>query len=141
MMLDNLTQDERLLGQVRSALQGLSGSLLELARSDVRFFSDHRHPARQFLDRVTDRSLAYTTEDEPGYARFVESINGAVQTINASTELRAVAFALEMESSCPSGSRTTRRNWLCARKRLVHCCMSNNATCSRSAWSTNGWVA
>ena len=30
MMLDNLTQDERLLGQVRSALQGLSGSLLEL---------------------------------------------------------------------------------------------------------------
>ena len=97
MMLDNLTQDERLLGQVRSALQGLSGSLLELARSDVRFFSDHRHPARQFLDRVTDRSLAYTTEDEPGYARFVESINGAVQTINASTELRAVAFALEME--------------------------------------------
>ena len=97
MMLDNLTLDERLLEQVRDALQGLTSPLLELARTDVRFFSDHRHPARQFLDRVTDRSLAYTSEQDIGYERFVESIRGAVSSIKASPEAKAVAFALEME--------------------------------------------
>jgi hypothetical protein len=97
MMLDNLTLDERLLGQVRDALQGLTSPLLELARTDVRFFSDHRHPARQFLDRVTDRSLAYTSEQDIGYERFVESIRGAVSSIKASPEAKAVAFALEIE--------------------------------------------
>jgi len=97
MMLDNLTQDERLLGQVRDALQGLTPPLLELARTDVRFFSDHRHPARQFLDRVTDRSLAYTSEQDIGYERFVESIRGAVSSIKASPEAKAIAFALEVE--------------------------------------------
>ena len=97
MMLENLTQDDRLLGQVRDALKGLTSSLLELARTDVRFFSDHRHPARQFLDRVTDRSLAYTSEQDIGYERFVQSIRSAVQSIKASSETKAVAFALEVE--------------------------------------------
>lgn len=97
MMLENLTQDDRLLAQVRGALQGLASSLLDLSRADVRFFSDHRHPARQFLDRVTDRSLAYTSEQDIGYERFVQSIRGAVQSITASTEPKAVAFALELE--------------------------------------------
>jgi hypothetical protein len=97
MMLENLTQDDRLLGQVRAALQGLTSSLLDLSRADVRFFSDHRHPARQFLDRVTDRSLAYTSEQDIGYERFVQSIRAAVQSITASTEPKAVAFALEVE--------------------------------------------
>ncbi len=71
--------------------------MLDLSRADVRFFSDHRHPARQFLDRVTDRSLAYTSEQDIGYERFVQSIRAAVQSITASTEPKAVAFALEVE--------------------------------------------
>lgn len=98
MMLENLIQDERLLPRVREVLRGLDGSLMELSRTDVRFFSDPKHPARQFLDRVTDRSLAFTGETEIGYARFIESIDAAVGSIVASTETRASAFAKEIEA-------------------------------------------
>ena len=98
MMLDNLTQDDRLLTRVRGALQGLTPALLQLSRADVRFFSDHKHPARQFLDRVTDRSLAFTDEDDKGYARFVASIEDAVRAIDASTAPKTVAFAEGLEA-------------------------------------------
>ena len=98
MMLDNLTQDDRLLTRVRGALQGLTPALLELARADVRFFSDHKHPARQFLDRVTDRSLAFTDEEDKGYARFLASIEDAVRAIDGSTAPKTVAFAEGLEA-------------------------------------------
>lgn len=98
MMLDNLTQDERLLIKVRGVLRGLTPALLTLSQSDVRFFSDHKHPARQFLDRVTDRSLAFTSEADEGYARFVQSIESAVQAIIDSKAPKAMAFARELES-------------------------------------------
>ncbi len=98
MMLDNLTMDERLLAKVRGVLQGLSPALQQLSQTDVRFFSDHKHPARQFLDRVTDRSLAFTDEADEGYLRFVQSIQTAVQGVVASRAPKAVAFAVEMET-------------------------------------------
>lgn len=98
MMLDNLIQDERLLLRVRGALQGLSPALLLLAQSDVRFFSDHKHPARQFLDRVTDRSLAFTSEADESYAWFLRSIDSAVQAIVASKAPKANAFARELDT-------------------------------------------
>jgi hypothetical protein len=98
MMLENLTQDERLLPKVSSALQGLTPSLLQLSKLDVRFFSDHRHPARQFLDRVTDRSLAFTDEANDGYVRFVASIEGAVRAIDAWPDSKTTAFAEQIEA-------------------------------------------
>lgn len=98
MMLENLTQDERLLPQVRHTLRVLTPVLLELAQLDVRFFSDHKHPARQFLDRVTDRSLAYTEEGNEGYARFILSIDAAVRGIVESRWPKAFAFAKQLET-------------------------------------------
>lgn len=98
MMLENLTQDERLLPKVRQTLQVLTPVLLELAQLDVRFFSDHKHPARQFLDRVTDRSLAYTEEGNEGYARFILSIDAAVRGIVESRWPKAFAFAKQLET-------------------------------------------
>jgi len=98
MMLENLTQDERLLPRVREALQGLASVLLVLVKSDVRFFSDHKHPARQFLDRITDRSLAFTEEVNEGYARFIQSIDAAVHNIVTSRAPKSIAFAAELEN-------------------------------------------
>ena len=97
MMIDNLMQDERLLAGVRGRLRELNTPLMELSQSDVRFFSDHRHPARQFLDRVTDRSLAFTSENDEGYQRFLTSIENAVLSIQNSQVSPAMAFAREME--------------------------------------------
>lgn len=92
MMLDNLRQDERLLPQVRDLIQTLEPVLLALARSDPRFFSERQHPARQFLDQLTHRSLGYTDKRDEGFLRFLRSMSGAVGVL-AGGEAEAASFA------------------------------------------------
>ncbi|MBK8071717.1 MAG: DUF1631 family protein [Ramlibacter sp.] len=81
LMLDNLIQDERLLPRVRQMLQTLEGVLLTLAKADQRFFSDKQHPARVFLDRVTHRSLAFTTERDEGFLKFIKAVEKAIAAL------------------------------------------------------------
>lgn len=81
LMLDNLIGDERLLPGVRNQLQTLEPMLLEIAKADGRFFSDKQHVARQFLDKVTNRSLAFATERDEGYGPFVQSLAHSVQAV------------------------------------------------------------
>ena len=83
LMLDNLQQDRRMLAGIRRSLQAMEPVLLGLSAVDPRFFSDKKHPARHFLDKITSRSLAFTSEDEPGYAPFLQALQGAVQTLVA----------------------------------------------------------
>jgi hypothetical protein len=78
MMLDNLIQDERLLPQVRGQLQNLEPMLMDIAKVDGRFFSDKQHAARQFLDKVTNRSLAFAYERDDGYRPFLFSVEKSV---------------------------------------------------------------
>lgn len=92
MMLDNLMLDKRLLPEVRDVIKRLESTLLVLAQADPRFFSDRQHPARQFLDRLTHRSLGFASESEEGFFRFLESIADAVSEI-ASCQGDADAFA------------------------------------------------
>ena len=82
MMLDNLMLDKRLLLDVREVIKRLESTLLALAQADPRFFSDRQHPARQFLDRLIHRSLGYASENDEGFARFLNSISNAVGTIS-----------------------------------------------------------
>ncbi len=83
LMLENLTQDERLLPAVRTQFKGLEPALLKLAQADPRFFSDRRHPARQLLDKLAHRSLAYVAESDAGFAEFLASVAAAVQSLAA----------------------------------------------------------
>lgn len=92
MMLDNLMQDQRLLLKVRQLIQTLEPVLLALSQSDPRFFSERQHPARQFLDRLTHRSLGYTTENDESFQRFLKSLTGAVEVLKAG-DGSAAAFA------------------------------------------------
>ncbi len=85
LMLDNLIQDERLLSGVRGHLQMLEPMLMEIAKVDGRFFSDKQHPARQFLDKVTNRSLAFASERDEGYAQFVKSIEKSIASLGKKT--------------------------------------------------------
>lgn len=95
MMLDNLMQDTRLLLQVRELIQTLEPVLLGLSRSDPRFFSDRQHPARQFLDRVTHRSLGFASERDGGFFPFLKSISEAVAALNQG-DGEAAAFAVSL---------------------------------------------
>lgn len=78
LMLDNLGKDQRLLLPVRAQVKELEPLLLKLAQNDPRFFSDKRHPARQFLDRITHQSLGYKTENDERFQRFLKMVTSAV---------------------------------------------------------------
>lgn len=92
LMLDNLMQDERLLRKVRALIKTLEPVLLALSDADPRFFSERQHPARQFLDRVTHRSLGYTSENDEGFSRFLDSISDAINALSGG-DGDATAFA------------------------------------------------
>ena len=84
LMIDQLVNDERLLLPVRMQLRSLEPALLQLARSDPRFFIDRRHAARQLLDRVVQRSLAYRAEDDEAIADFASCVSDAVNALSSS---------------------------------------------------------
>lgn len=81
LMVENLAGDERLLAPVRDLVRELEPALLRLALADPRFFSDHAHPARQLLEEVTQRSLAWSSVDEPGARDFIEGLQQAVEVL------------------------------------------------------------
>ena len=78
-MMDHIAQDSRLLPPVREAVRSLEPALKQLVQHDSRFFSDSTHPARQLLDELTERSLAFTSETAPGFNRFMRLVQGAVE--------------------------------------------------------------
>lgn len=84
LMIDQLAGDERLLPPVRMQVRALEPALLQLARSDPRFFIDRRHAARQLLDRVVQRSLAYGAEDDEAIADFTACVSDAVNALSRS---------------------------------------------------------
>lgn len=81
LMLENLTLDHRMLASVRNNLRQMEPVLMTLSQSDARFFSERQHPARQFMDKITSRSLAFTSEDQPGYAHFQKVLENAVAVL------------------------------------------------------------
>lgn len=83
LMFDTLAQDARLLPQFKRQLKAMEPAVLSLARQDSRFFSDRTHPARQFLDRITQRSLAFSSESDDGWARFSATVEQAVQWLDS----------------------------------------------------------
>ncbi len=96
LMLDNLISDERLLPRVSQHLQTLEPMLMEIAKVDGRFFSDKQHSARQFLDKVTSRSLAFASERDVGYDIFVKSIERSIAQLGKKTtagETESLAFS------------------------------------------------
>jgi hypothetical protein len=96
LMLDNLISDERLLPRVSQHLQTLEPLLMEIAKVDGRFFSDKQHSARQFLDKVTSRSLAFASERDEGYETFVQSMERSIAQLGQKTsagETESYAFS------------------------------------------------
>jgi hypothetical protein len=73
-MVDNIVSDGRLRPAVRKAIETLRPALMQLAVVDPRFFSDRLHPARRLLDQVTQRSLAFESDDAPGFAAFMAPV-------------------------------------------------------------------
>lgn len=99
-MLGKLAKNQRLLQPVLRAVQEFAPALEQLVQHDSRFFIDGMHPARRLLDEITRRSLAFETEDAPGFSRFMRLLDEAVgqlrsANIEDATPFETVLKALE----------------------------------------------
>jgi len=77
MMFEHLLEDRRLLPGLKRQLRTMEPAVHRLAKEDSRFFADRTHPARQLLDRITQRSLAFASEQDPGWPKFIASVESA----------------------------------------------------------------
>jgi hypothetical protein len=81
LLIENLARDPRLLPPVRDIVRELEPPLLRLALVDPRFFSERAHPARQLLEQLTQRSLAWSSQDEEGFAGFLDGLQQATEAL------------------------------------------------------------
>ena len=92
-LVNQIAQDPRLLAPVREAIVALEPSLLRLALVDPRFFSDDRHPGRQLMERVAQRSFKYNNEFSDEFPVFFKGVSDCFNQINAGLVNDAQPFA------------------------------------------------
>ena len=95
-LVNQVAQDPRLLAPVREAIVALEPALLRLALVDPRFFSDERHPGRQLMERVAQRSFSYNDEFSDPFAVFFKDICDSFNQLNAATISDAQPFAVAL---------------------------------------------
>lgn len=78
LMLDNIAHDPRLLDPVQHVIRGLEPALLRLSLADPRFFTEKHHPARQLLQELTHRSLAFDSVNTSGFKEFLKELEAAI---------------------------------------------------------------
>ncbi|MBE7941469.1 MULTISPECIES: DUF1631 family protein [Ramlibacter] len=96
LMFENLDRDTRLLPELKQQLRSVEAAVQALSAQDSRFFSDRSHPARQFLDRITQRSLGFADASDPGWPRFLATVTQAVQALGGQP-VEAYSFELLLE--------------------------------------------
>jgi Protein of unknown function (DUF1631) len=96
LMMRSIIDDVRLLAPIRTMLAGLKPSLLEMARSDPRFFADRQNPARRLLDAITERALAFTSDQDPGFAAFAEQVRQSVVVLQSNGPQMAERLELQL---------------------------------------------
>jgi hypothetical protein len=97
-MVDKMAEDTRLLPPVRQALRQLEPALQRLVANDPRFLRDKDHPGRRFLTEMTERSLAWTKPDLPGFAAFFEPLRQAVLALAELPMENAEPFEYALQS-------------------------------------------
>lgn len=98
LMVENIASDPRLLPPVQQTVRELEPALLRLALTDPRFFSDKRHPARQLIEQMTQRSLAWHSVDAPGFSAFLDPLQQAVDALLATRIDGAEPFDFALKS-------------------------------------------
>lgn len=98
LMVENIASDARLLPPVQQAVRELEPALMRLALTDPRFFSDRKHPARQLLEEMTQRSLAWSAPDAPGFAAFMDPLQQAVEALLETRATGAEPFDFALKS-------------------------------------------
>jgi len=74
LMIEKMANDPRLLAPVQKIIANAEPAFLRLAVTDPRFFSDKSHPARNLLETIAAKSLAFAHEGAPGFAEFLQDL-------------------------------------------------------------------
>ncbi|HEX7891197.1 MAG TPA: DUF1631 family protein [Ramlibacter sp.] len=116
LMIDHLADDSRLLPKVQQVVRELEPAFLRLALVDPRFFSDREHPARRLLEELTQRSLAWTSAEEPGFRIFLGALQDASEGLlergasgPENFELALAALEEAWDEAQPRGRRNRER--------------------------------
>lgn len=120
LMLDNLMLDDRLLPKVRGLIKTLEPALTALGQSDPRFFSERQHPARQLLDRITHRSLGYTSESDASFSQFLRSLADAIGSLTGGDAAAFARVLQELEEGWAREEVTQRQQHEEAARTLLH---------------------
>jgi hypothetical protein len=83
LLLRRITEDTRMLRAVRDLVQMLKEPLLQLAGSEPHFFADPQNPAGQLLAAITERSLAFSSEQDAGFECLLRDAMKAVRAVQA----------------------------------------------------------
>lgn len=79
LLVDAFCEDPRLLSPVRAEIAKLKSPLENFAKKDPSILTNHAHPARAFVEFISHRSLAYTTENDPGFQAFLKPLQSGVK--------------------------------------------------------------
>lgn len=85
LMVDNMVRNPRLLAPIQRLIAELEPALLLLSLVDPRFFTDKQHPARELLQEITHRSLAYESMQASGFAEFLANLEHVVTPLTGAT--------------------------------------------------------
>lgn len=110
LMVENIAADKRLLPEVQQAVRDLEPALSRLVQNDPRFFNDKQHPTRQFLSEMTQRSLAWSSADAPGFTDFFEPVRQAVDALAALPIENAEPFEFALHSLKQAWGEQEERN-------------------------------
>lgn len=110
LMVENVAADRRLLPEVQQAVRDLEPALSRLVQNDPRFFNDKQHPTRQFLSEMTQRSLAWSSADAPGFTDFFEPLRQAVDALAALPIENAEPFEFALHSLKQAWGEQEERN-------------------------------
>lgn len=97
LIIANIAGDPRILPPVWQLIYELEPALLALARNDLNFFHDKKHPARLLLEEVVQHSFAYPEEATPGFEDFLAHLRMALGEIDPARAGHPAIFAAALE--------------------------------------------
>ena len=93
LIIANIAGDPRILPPVWLLVHEMEPALLTLARSDLNFFHDKRHPARLLLEEIVQRSFAYERAEASGFDAFLEQARQVLDGIDPAQAGSPAPFA------------------------------------------------
>ncbi|MES2511795.1 MAG: DUF1631 family protein [Pseudomonadota bacterium] len=98
LMIEQMAHDPRLLKPVRQMIADAEPAYLRLGVNDPRFFSDKNHPARRLLETITARSLAYASDNAPGFSGFMDDLQDVSAWLTEEHATDAQHFAMLLKT-------------------------------------------